>query len=57
MNGCLKRLNRTISVKNYMTLKVGNLEKDELRRQIILAKNSTKGEIDDKLQVKWYNAN
>jgi len=54
-NGCLRRLKRTLSMRNCMTLsRTGKADKDELRNQILLAKDTTKGEIDDNIQVKWY---
>jgi len=53
-NGCLRRVKRSFSMKNCMTLaRTGKQEKNELRKQIFLAKNSTKGKIDKDLQVTW----
>ena len=38
-----------------MTLRrVGKKVKDEIRKQISLARNSTDGELDDRNQVEWY---
>jgi hypothetical protein len=54
-NGCLRRLKRALSMKNCMTLSgTGKAEKIELKNQILLAKDSTEGEVDDNLQVTWY---
>lgn len=54
-NGCLRRLKRALSMKNCMTLsRTGKAEKIELKNQILLAKDSTEGEVDDNLQVTWY---
>lgn len=54
-NDCLRRLKRSFNMKNCMKLaRTGTKEKNELRKQILLAKNSTKGKIDEDLQVEWY---
>ena len=63
-NGCYRRLNRTLEMKNCITPeKVGRKKspkkieaEKEIRKQIILAKDSTKGEMDEnnKLRVEWY---
>ena len=54
-NGCLRRLNRLFKMKNCMSLKrIGNTKKGQLKNQILTAKSSTIGTIDDHLQVEYY---
>ena len=53
-NGCLRRLKRAFKMKNCMTLRTGKAQRTELKKQILLAKKSTKGKIDNNLQVEWY---
>jgi len=55
-NGCLRRLKRSLEMKNCIVLKKGKpIQKSKvLRRQIFLAKDSTEGELVNK-QVEWYN--
>jgi len=55
-NGCLRRLGHTLAIKNCMTLsRVSTAAKEEIRRQIFLAMDSTEGKIDQNKQVFWYD--
>lgn len=54
-NGCLRRLKRSLEMKNCMSLKkAGKKQKEEIKKQILLAKESTAGVLDDNNQVEWY---
>lgn len=54
-NGCTRRINNVLKMKNCDSLgRIGKAEKQILKNQILLAKNSTKGKIDANIQVEWY---
>jgi hypothetical protein len=55
-NGCIRRLRRSLMRRNCMSLKkVGQNKKEEIRKQILLARDSTKGMLDERNQVQWYS--
>jgi hypothetical protein len=54
-NGCRRRINNVLKMKNCESLhRIGKGERQILKNQILLAKNSTKGKIDANIQVEWY---
>lgn len=53
-NDCLWRLEHVLEKRNCMTLpKIGKAEKNEIRKQILLARNSTEGTMRSDAQVDW----
>jgi hypothetical protein len=54
-NGCIRRLNNSLKMKNCMSLKkIGREKKEILRDQILLAKDSCAGILKNDKQVQWF---
>jgi len=54
-NGCIRRLNNSLKMRNCMTLKtIGKAKKKILRDEILLAKNSCAGILKNDKQVQWF---
>jgi len=54
MNGCLRRLKRSREMKSCVTL--GKAVQNTVKSQIVLAKASTQGRLNKRMQVTWYNS-
>ena len=58
MNGCIRRLKRSLEVRNCMSLKkIGKKQKDEIRKQILHARDSTDNQyvLNDNGQLERYS--